>query len=169
MYTAVAPVTGFYYGASMDIPIDHPSFLRRHLVVRPAGLLRGVKLLQNNSEVKGKRGRYEVRDDADKTRVVELKGRFIDPLPSLSIDGEAIELGRPLAWYEYAWLGLPMVLVTVGGALGGALGFGAAYSSARVFRSDRSGFAKYALTGFISISAAIIFLTLAVAVELAVS
>jgi hypothetical protein len=89
----------------MDIPLNHPSFVRRHLAVRPAGLLRGVKILQNNSEVSGKRRRYEVRDDADKTRVIELKGRFIDPLPALSIDGEAIELGRPLAWYEYAWLG----------------------------------------------------------------
>lgn len=151
----------------MDIPIDHPSFVRRRLAVRPAGLLRGVKLLHDSSEVKGKRGRFEVRDDTDKTRVVELKGRFIDPLPVLSIDGESIDLGRPLAWYEYAWLGLPIVLVTVGGALGGALGFGAAYSSARIFRSDRSGLAKYALTGLISVSAAIIFLTVAVAVELA--
>jgi hypothetical protein len=129
-------------------------------------LLRGVKLLQNNSEVKGKRGRFEVRDDADKTRVVELKGRFIDPLPTFSIDGESVALGRPLAWYEYAWLGLPIVLVTVGGALGGALGFGAAYSSARIFRSERSGLAKYALTGLISLSAAIIFLAVAVVVEL---
>lgn len=151
----------------MDIPINHPSFVRRHLAVRPAGLVKGVKLLQNNSEVSGKRGRYEVRDDADKTRVVELKGRLIDPLPSFSIDGDKIELGRPLAWYEYVWLGLPIILVTVGGAVGGALGFGAAYSSARIFRSDRSGFAKYALSGLISASAAIVFLAVAVAFELA--
>ena len=151
----------------MDIPIDHPSFVRRNLAVKPAGLLKGVKLLQNSSEVSGKRGRYEVRDDADKTRMIELKGRLIDPLPSLSIDGEAIELGRPLAWYEYVWLGLPIILVTVGGAVGGALGFGAAYSSARIFRSNRSGFAKYALSGLISVSTAALFLAVAVAVQLA--
>lgn len=78
-----------------------------------------------------------------------------------------IDLGRPLTGCEYAWLGLPIVLVTMGGALGGALGFGGAYSSARVFRSDRSGFTKYTLTGLISVSAAIMFLTVAVAVELA--
>jgi len=151
----------------MDIPIDHPAFVRNPLIVRPAGFFGGVKLLQKNWEVKGKRGRFEVRDDGGRARVVELKPKLLDPLPSFSIDGEAIQLGRPLAWYEYAWMGLPIALATVGGALGGALGVGAAYTSARIFRSGRSGVAKYALTGLISISAVALFLTVAMAIELA--
>lgn len=117
--------------------------------------------------MKGKRGRFEVRDDSGRARVIELKPRLLDPLPSFSIDGEAIPLGRPLAWYEYVWMALPIGLATVGGAVGGVLGVGAAYSSARIFRSDRSGFAKYAITGLISVTAVIVFLGVAVAIEMA--
>lgn len=151
----------------MDIAIDHPSFHRRHIALRPAGFFSGPKLLQNNAEVSGKKGRYEVRDDSDEARIVEIKGRFLDPLPKLTVDGEEVALGRPLTWYEYAWLGLPIFLVFAGGAIGGAFGFLAAYSSARLFRSDRTAVAKYALSGLISISAGVAYIIAVVMLQIA--
>ena len=51
--------------------------------------------------------------------------------------------------------------------MGGALGVGAAYANARIFRSDRSGFAKYILTALISVSAVLVLLAVAVAIEVA--
>jgi hypothetical protein len=153
----------------MDIAIGHPSFVTRSLSLRPAGMLRGAKLLQSGSQLRGKRMTFEVRDDADRSRVVRIKGRFLDPLPVIEIDGEPIHLGRSLTWYEYAWMGIPVVLVTIGGALGGALGFAAAYGNARIFRGDRSAPAKYALTGLVSLGTAVAFLVLATVIQLALA
>jgi len=153
----------------MDIPIGHASFVHRPLSVRPAGLLKGAKLYQAGSPLTGKRMKFEVRDDSDRGRTVQVKGRFLDPLPVIEIDGETIQLGRPLRWYEYAWMGIPIVLVAVGGALGGALGFAAAYGNARVFRSERSTLGKYILTGLISLTIAVVFLIVATAIQMAVA
>lgn len=153
----------------MNVPIAHASFVRRPLSLQTAGWLKGPRLLAEGREVEGKKNKFEVRDDSDRTRVVQLKGRLLDPLPVLEIDGEALHLGRPLAWYEYVWMGIPVVLVVAGGALGGAIGFAAAYSSARVFRSDRSPIAKYFVSGLISVSAGVVFIILAGAIQLALA
>jgi len=61
------------------------------------------------------------------------------------IGDETVLLARPLAWYEYVWVGLPVLLVFAGGALGALVGVVATYTSARIFRSDRGAFAKYVL------------------------
>ena len=151
----------------MDIAINHASFQQRHLALRPAGFFRGPRLLQNNGELTGKKGRYEVQDDSGRARVVEVKGRFLDPLPKVTVDGADYELARPLAWYEYAWMGFPIVLVFIGGAIGGGVGFAAAYSSARVFRSERSAVVKYLLTGGISIAAVVVWVVLAGLLQIA--
>lgn len=153
----------------MTVPIAHASFVRRPLALRPAGWFKGPRLLSAGREIDGKKNRFEVRDDTERTRVVQLKSRFLDPLPVLEIDGEPVQLGRPLAWYEYVWMGIPVVLVVAGGALGGAIGFAAAYTSARVFRSERSPVAKYVVSGLVSVSAAVVFIVLAGVVQLALA
>jgi hypothetical protein len=154
----------------MDMPLQHPSFTRQPLVVRTAGIFKGPIVLQAGSELKkGKNASFEARDDTDKARIVRLKGRFIDPLPIVEVDGETVELARPLRWYEYAWMAIPMVLVVSGGALGGALGFAGAYSSAQVFRSNRSTAAKYLISGMISLTVGVVFVIAAGALQLALS
>lgn len=149
-----------------DIPIPHRDFVSRPLAVRPAGFFKSVQLIQGGAAIRGKKRRFEVRDDARRARVVELKARIMDPLPLVSIDDESIELGRPLAWYEYAWMGLPLLLIFVGGAIGGFLGAGATYASAQIFRSERGGFAKYALSALVSFSAFMIYLTIALWIQM---
>jgi len=78
------------------------------------------------------------------------------------IGDETVLLARPLAWYEYVWVGLPVLLVFAGGALGALVGVVATYTSARIFRSDRGAFAKYVLTGLVSVLALVVFLVLVV-------
>jgi hypothetical protein len=153
----------------MDIPVLHPAFVQKPLSVRPSGMFRGPKLLQAGTVLSGKRMKYTVRDDTAKARAVQIKGSLLDPLPVLDIDGESIRLGRPLRWYEYAWMGIPLLLMAVGGALGGMLGFTAAYSSARIFRSDRAAVVKYVLTGLVTLSAGVVYVVLAAMVQLALA
>ncbi len=68
---------------------------------------------------------------------------------------------EPIPWPAQVWLGLPFVLVTVGGALGGGLG-GAAWGLNQVlYRKSRNPLVRYGLTGLISAGAVVAYLTLA--------
>jgi hypothetical protein len=145
----------------MDIEIKQTGFEGRGFKVRPAGLFSGPRLIIDGVIIKGKHGRYEVRDNSGTGVTIKLKPSFLDPVPQLDIDGGRVVLSRPLTWNEYIWIGLPLILIFSGGALGGGIGFGAAYSSARIFRSDRSIPVKYLLTCLISIGATAIFFVLA--------
>jgi hypothetical protein len=79
-----------------------------------------------------------------------------------------IELAKPLQWYEYAWIGVPMLLVFAGGALGGFVGAGSTVVNGRIFRSERSTAAKYALAAVTTVAAAAVFFVIAVAIQIAV-
>jgi hypothetical protein len=152
----------------MDIEINQPRFEGRGFKLQTAGLFSGARLWIDGAIIKGKRGRYEVRDNTGADVTIQLKPRFLDPIPQLDIAGDRLTLARPLTWYEYGWMGLPMVLVLAGGALGAAIGFSAAYSSARIFRSEQSTPVKYLLTGLISIGAAVVFVILALLIQSAI-
>jgi hypothetical protein len=145
----------------MEIAVQHAAFTGRKLSIRTASFFAGPKLLVDGREIKGRRGNYDVPDDAGAVRQVKVKYSPFDPVPVLNVDGEKIQLARPIGWYEYAWMGIPILLVFGGGALGAALGIGAVYSSSRIFRGQRSVPAKYALSGLISAGATITFLILA--------
>jgi len=150
----------------MDIEIKHPRFEGRGLKLQTAGFFTGPRLWIDGAFIKGKRGNYEVRDNTGAPVAIRLAPRFLDPIPRLDIAGDRVELARPLAWYEYVWMGLPIALVFTGGGLGAAIGFGAVYSSARVFRSELSTPVKYLLTGLISMGATLVFFVLAVLIQI---
>jgi hypothetical protein len=93
---------------------------------------------------------------------------LVDPVPTLKIDGEAVNLLEPLQWYEYAWSGLPILLVFAGGALGGLVGGVATMANGRLFRSERGQIAKYGLAGLITAAAVMVFFVLAVALRVTI-
>ncbi len=150
----------------MDIEIKHPRFEGRGLKLQTAGFFSGPRLWIDGAIIKGKRGRFDVRDNTGVDVPIQLRPRFLDPIPRLEIAGDRLDLARPLTWYEYAWMGLPILLVSMGGALGALIGFAAAYSSARIFRSEQSTPVKYLLTGLISVAAVVVFFILAVLIRL---
>lgn len=84
------------------------------------------------------------------------------------MDDAAIELAKPLRCFEYAWIGLPRLLVFAGGALGGFVGGGSTVVNGRIFRSERSTVAKYALAAVTSAAAVAVFFVLAVALQIAI-
>jgi hypothetical protein len=149
----------------MDLAITHPDFVTQRLVLRTAGIFSGAKLLLNDAAVARTKGTYLVRNDSGAEATVRLKARIADPIPGVMIDDAPVSLAPPLAWYEYAWIALPLSLLFIGGALGGFTGGVAAYASGHVFRSDRSPGVKYALSGLISVGAIVFFLVVAVALR----
>jgi hypothetical protein len=125
-------------------------------------VFRTPKLLLNDAVVKKEKGRYSVTSDSGAEKLIQMRYNLVDPVPKLKIDGEAVNLLEPLQWYEYAWSGLPILLVFAGGMLGGLVGGIATMANGRLFRSERGSIAKYGLAGLITVSAAVIFFVLAI-------
>jgi len=71
-----------------------------------------------------------------------------------------------LEWYEWIWIGLPVLLVFAGGLLGAIIGLVASRESARVLRGEGSRVAKFFITGFVTLGAIGIYLVLAVLLRL---
>ena len=80
----------------------------------------------------------------------------VPPLPSAP---RAITPLKPvvmkpkLAWYEYLWIGLPLVLIALGGAIGGACGGAACALNRTVFLKTQNSILRYVWTGLISAAA----------------
>jgi hypothetical protein len=152
----------------MRIPMEHPAFKSRRLSVEPASFFSAPKLLLDGVAVKKQKGRYPVVSDAGQQVLIQMRYNLLDPIPTVKIGDAAVELAKPLQWFEYAWIGVPMLLVFAGGALGGFVGAGSTVVNGRIFRSDRSAVSKYALAAVTSITGAAIFLVLAVAISMAI-
>jgi hypothetical protein len=152
----------------MRIEVQHPAFKRQHLSVETASVFSGPKLLLNGAVVRKQKGRYPVTADSGAEKLVQMRYNLIDPVPTLKIDGEDVNLLEPLRWYEYAWSGLPILLVFAGGALGGLVGGAATMANGRLFRSERGSIAKYGLAGLITASALVVFFVLAIALRMAI-
>jgi hypothetical protein len=153
----------------MRIEVRHPAFKRQQLSVETASsVFSGPKLLLNGAAVKKQKGRYSVTSDSGAEKLIQMRYNLVDPVPTLKIDEQTVDLLEPLQWYEYAWSGLPILLVFAGGALGGLVGGAATIVNGRIFRSGRGAIAKYGLAGLITVSAVVAFFVLAIALRYAI-
>lgn len=150
----------------MHIPIDVDGFEGRGLKLRTASLFSWPKLVVDGQLAKGRRMRYMLRDNQGNNVQARIMFNGLDPVPRIEIGGRVFQLARPLQWYEYAWIGLPAILVVGGGMLGSLFGLAAVYSSARIFRSERAPLLKYLVTGAISVGALLAFVVIAVMINL---
>jgi len=145
----------------MDVPITLPGMEGQNLALRLAGTFTGARLTLNGEPVTKQNGFFQLRSNAGSTLAVKFKSRLLDPIPNLVVGGQTIQIAPPLAWYQYLWMSLPIVLIFAGGAIGGFCGGLAAAISSRIFRSDRSDGAKYALTGLVSTVAFVVYFVVA--------
>jgi hypothetical protein len=114
-------------------------------------------------EPKKEKGAYPVASDSGQQVMIQMRYNLLDPIPTIKIGDAVIALAKTLRWFEYAWIGLPMLLVFAGGALGGFVGGGSTVVNGRIFRSERSTAAKYALAAVTTVAGAAVFLAIAVA------
>lgn len=144
----------------MQYPFTVPGFENRQLCVETGGFWSGAKLLIDGEPApKGpKRGQFSLRR-LDGTEVIaQLRiTNYLDPIPQVIIEGHSFSAVEPLKWYQWVWGGLPFALVIIGGALGGLFGGIALVINGRMFRSNRNGWAKYLLSGAISLGAVIAY------------
>jgi hypothetical protein len=75
--------------------------------------------------------------DGSQTRV-HVKGNGWDYVPRLDVDGLRVLLDRPLSTLEYVVGGIPLLLMFLGGAIGGATGAIGAVYNYRVLRATAS-------------------------------
>lgn len=152
----------------MRIEIKHPAFKSQRLSLESASIFVGPKLLLNGVVVRRKGFSYLVGSDSGQQLKIRIIYNFLDPIPKVKIGEETIELAKPLQWFEYAWIGVPMLLVFAGGALGGFVGAGSTVVNGRIFRSDRGAVSKYALAAATTVAGTAVFFVIAVAISMAI-
>jgi len=152
----------------MELAVPRAAFQRQKLLVRTASLFSGPCLLLNGAAVKRTRGKYIVHDDSGAEVAVRLKANFVDPIPTVIVGDQVVRVAPALTWYEYLWIGIPIILLFVGGALGAGIGIFATYASSRILRSDRTTVLKYVLTGLVSLGAFVVFVVVAVVLKLVI-
>lgn len=150
----------------MELAITHEKLQGRNLTLRTASFFRGPRLLSGGMPMQRKRGTYTVRDNQGKEITIKIKGHPLDPIPKIDIDGHVLQLAPPLAWHEYVWMGLPIILAFAGGALGALFGISATYASSRIFRSERSTASKYLISGLVSVAAVVGFFIVLVLLQI---
>ena len=137
----------------MMIRIEHPDFVSRRLKVEAAGWWRAPRLYQRGVPVPASRGVYLVTTDAGETAPIRMRWDFIDPVPRLRLGQRTLTLARPLRWYEYLWLGLPLLLALECGALGALVGAFAKPCNGQIFRRQTQPWRRYLFTALLGIAA----------------
>jgi len=153
----------------MEYPVEIEGFKEKKVALKTATMLAGPVLTVNGEPApKGPgKNQYLLTGDHGEEVIVEMKNTFlVDPVPQLLIKGELVKVAEPLAWYEWAWCCVPLVLIFLGGAIGGALGAMAMYGNLMLFRSRLQVYMKYGIAACITTAAFILWLTLAVMLAL---
>ncbi|GEM_PF-2127838 len=105
--------------------------------------------------------RYVIEDDNGNGIVFEA-GLDDNWKPWLKANGEDIHLAMPLAWYQWIWIGLPIVLVFTGGMIGGMIGGAATYLNMVIMQAARPAIFRYVATLSVSIASVFCYLVLVV-------
>jgi hypothetical protein len=131
-------------------------------------LLSNTKLLMDGTPMVKKRGRVELRANDGSAVELRLKSRFLDPVPNIEVYGRTIVLLSGLNPLEYIWSGIPLVLILLGGAIGGACGGAACAVNAQVFRTQLPGPAKFAITALVTGAAFVAWIIVALLITVLV-
>jgi len=141
----------------LDIPVALPSLEDQDVVVSIPGLFAAPRLVVDGRLAPrgASEDTYLLRAPDGTTRTVVLARRLIDPVPRVECDGVSVAVARPFGWSEYLWFAVPLVMLSLGGGLPGALlGAAAGYINARILRQPRSGGGRYARASLVVLAAA---------------
>lgn len=154
----------------MDFPFSSPGFETKTLAVRICGVFNGPALLADGVEQRPlERAVYSITDDSGQKRRIVLKPTLFDAVPAVQVDEQTARAIVPkLAWFEYAWLGIPFALIAVGGGLGGLFGALGLAANTRIFRTRHGVLPRYGLTALVSLGMVLAYLLGATIVQLAI-
>ena len=129
----------------MRFKLEHPALESEDVVLNVSGLFGNPELLHNNRPLLEKAAGtniYTIKKESGAVTIA-LEPKKFDPFPQLEIEGEKYPIGRKLNPFDYLMVGLPMLLIFVGGAIGGILGFLASSVNARIMRMPKSALERY--------------------------
>ncbi len=95
------------------------------------------------------------------------KSSFPEFIPTLEINGNKYQIVEKLQWFQYILGGLPILLLFVGGAIGGAIGAVGSMVNFSIFRQDGPETLKYLkVIGVVIVSFSLYFILSALISEL---
>lgn len=148
--------------------VELPGFESQEVLLEQAGFFKGAKIYQNG-EVAQKGSKWGslglTRDDGTEVDA-RMINNFVDPIPSIMVDGEKYHPTEPLSWLQYIWAGWPVVLIFIGGFLGALVGIIVGLVNGRIFRMELSTPLKYIITGVISAGGFGLYFVMAMIVSL---
>jgi hypothetical protein len=143
--------------------IDPPGFENRSMSVK-LGFLTGPRLSLDGELLKPvksgvfrRKRSYRAVSNFGKEVSIVLRSKPLDQIPEMEIDGRSFMIARPLNGWEYAWMAIPVLLVSLGGFLGGVIGAAALFSNSILMRRIRHWVPRYILTGGTTLMAYILF------------
>ena len=138
----------------MRYPLNLPELPGRKIELELPGIFSGARILVDGQPAaKGpKRRQFLIRGSDAGDSVITLKPS-LDPIPKVLWAGRTINVVKPLTWYQWVWIGVPLLLVVRGGALGGALGGAAMILNARILRSEMGVMPRYGFTAILTLGA----------------
>lgn len=152
-----------------ELAINHPAIGNNKLSLKLSSFLGSPQLYFNGIKVEKEKKAYSITQLLGKPFEILIKQKIYDAIPKIIINGEPFEIAEPLKWYEYVWMGLPILLVLQGGAIGALLGIFAVKINSTIFRSERSSIAKYLITLVINIAITSFYLIIALLLNSAVN
>jgi hypothetical protein len=133
------------------------------------GFLSAQKLLVNGEAAPtgSKRGEMLLRRNDGRQVVATWKQQVLGlDISQLVVDGQVTRFVEPLNGYQLMWGGLPVLLVSVGGALGALVGVIGFSVNTKIFRTEMNTGLKYLVSGLISVLAVTVYFIVAVILSL---
>lgn len=140
-----------------NFTIEHPQLNGKNLKLIVNNLGGQARLYLDGTEILGRRGTFDLSEELNVPCVVKLKQQLHDIVPKVIVNGDSVEIEKPLKWYEYVWSGLGIGLLA-GGALGGVLAFLIFRVNNLIFRSAKSITARYVVTLLLTALGYLLFL-----------
>ncbi len=150
----------------MDYTFTVPGFenvpltLRTSIFGSPKILCNGVALEKDST----RNFNLALSDGAKLT--LRLKPRTLDFVPQILYGGQVLEVTPPLAPYQMVLTYLPLGLISIGGAIGGACGAAAMGINMSIFHGRQSAAIKVILSILTTFCAVLVWLIAAVAFTL---
>lgn len=147
--------------------LDHPGFRKRRLEAEAGGPGLGLKVFVDGALIKPERGVWKIVDDAGATLEAKATSPGFSLSTTLTVGKASFTLRAPLDGPEYVLAGLPLALIAVGGAIGGALGAVAAGLNVRLLSSSLPSPVRYLGTIATTILAVVLWMAAVTAIQTA--
>ena len=147
----------------MAYSVELEGFEGQNIEVKPASFFAGTKLFVNGEPaLKGPERRQMILRKDDGTEVIvawKSNPLGLDP-PVLVVGKKMINIIEPLKWHDWVWVGLPIIIIIIGGNIGAIVGLLGFHANTKIFYSELNKLVKYVLAVGITIAMVIIHFTI---------